>query len=817
MSGRAWRVRSLVSVVLVVSGSAAALPVAIDPGAYGGYYVAAGTWHHGPAVVELPVGPNALSVAFSALAIDVASDGTVTSQNPAAAAGGPGTLSFNTTPVQFEVGLYRGSFVLGAGYASNWLTGPQTVNLPPGLGYSLDLGVGGPAGTINVAGDGTVSATNTAGFAVSGATIHFNTVPVQFDVGLYRGYFVLGGGYASNWLLGAQSIDLVPGAQYYLNIGYSGGAGSFAIASDGSVSVAGIPALSAAGTTLHFNTTPVQFNVGLFRGAFQLPYAARLTSGSQVLDLPPGLRYGLGIGGYGVAGYLDVAADGSVTSTNPAAVQTSGSSVSFRTTGVSISPASPTALYTVSYVLGWVVGAQTLALVPGVEYQLSTQSPAAAAVFAVGEPCSITPAPLVVGTQSINISCASMPTAVAGADQNVPENSVVALDGSASTGDALSWQWTQIAGPAVSLANAQASTATFTAPSLAGGFGSQVLTFSLTVSNALGSSTSNLNVTVSNVNHAPVAHATAPALVSEGSAVLLDGTATWDPDGDPLTYLWEQTAGPPVVASATTPTLSFNAPLLTGGQGGAVTLQFRLTASDGALSSTDLVSVQVEQVNHAPVAVAGAGRTVTAGAQVTLDGRGSTDPDGDLLLSQWSQVSGPAVALTGATTAQPSFTPTAAGAYVFSLVVSDGLLSSAPSLVTIAVTQPNLPPDCSHAVASPAVLWPPNHKLIPVQVVGVTDPVHSPVSIAITGVLQDEATGELDRDDTNRDAVIRGSTVLLRAEREERGDGRVYVISFRATDGLGNVCTGTVTSTVPKSLKPHQESRDSGERHDSTH
>lgn len=39
--------------------------------------------------------------------------------------------------------------------------------------------------------------------------------------------------------------------------------------------------------------------------------------------------------------------------------------------------------------------------------------------------------------------------------------------------------------------------------------------------------------------------------------------------------------------------------------------------------------------------------------------------------------------------------------------------------------------------------------------------------------------------------------MLLRAERAGGGNGRVYRISFRADDGLGGFCTGTVTVTAP--------------------
>src|SRR3990172_7434580 len=51
----------------------------------------------------------------------------------------------------------------------------------------------------------------------------------------------------------------------------------------------------------------------------------------------------------------------------------------------------------------------------------------------------------------------------------------------------------------------------------------------------------------------------------------------------------------------------------------------------------------------------------------------------------------------------------------------------------------NLPPVCSGAAASEAVLWPPNHRYRTITIRGVTDPDGDPVTITVTGITQDEA------------------------------------------------------------------------------
>jgi hypothetical protein len=121
--------------------------------------------------------------------------------------------------------------------------------------------------------------------------------------------------------------------------------------------------------------------------------------------------------------------------------------------------------------------------------------------------------------------------------------------------------------------------------------------------------------------------------------------------------------------------------------------------------------------------------------------------------------------------------------------------------VTILVQDVNDPPNSSHARANPDRLWPPNHKMVPVEIAGVTDPENNNVVITITKVTQDEPANGLGDGDTSPDAVIQGDKVLLRAERAGTGNGRVYQITFRADDGDGGTCTGSVSVCVPQSYK----------------
>ena len=293
------------------------------------------------------------------------------------------------------------------------------------------------------------------------------------------------------------------------------------------------------------------------------------------------------------------------------------------------------------------------------------------------------------------------PTANAGAAQTVQSGALVTLNGTASTDPtslALGFAWTQTAGPVVTLNSAAAANPAFTAPIVAAGAPNVTLTFSLSVTNTAGltsaPSTVTITVTPPAAKVAPVANAGAAQTVASGAVVQLNGTASTDPNVPalPLTYAWIQTGlgGLPAVtlSSATAATPTFKAPV--NATKVAAVLTFRLTVSNSVpLSASATVSITVSPAK-APTANAGPAQNVKTGTKVTLNGSLSSDPNGLPLTYAWKQVSGPAVVLTGATTVSPTFTaPAKATSLGFSLTVSDGILTSTASVVTITVSSAN--------------------------------------------------------------------------------------------------------------------------------
>lgn len=91
-------------------------------------------------------------------------------------------------------------------------------------------------------------------------------------------------------------------------------------------------------------------------------------------------------------------------------------------------------------------------------------------------------------------------------------------------------------------------------------------------------------------NTPPVVDAGGDLTANAGDTVMLDGTATQDPDGDRMLFWWLQTGGTTVeLLNGFSSIASFAAPDTTE----TVTLTFRLTVIDGLVAVTQDVDVVV--------------------------------------------------------------------------------------------------------------------------------------------------------------------------------------------------------------------------------
>jgi len=208
------------------------------------------------------------------------------------------------------------------------------------------------------------------------------------------------------------------------------------------------------------------------------------------------------------------------------------------------------------------------------------------------------------------------------------------------------------------------------------------------------------------------------------------------------------------------------------------------SAKDQAEATTTVVP------NRNPIANAGPDQvqecTGMAGAQVMLNGLGSSDPDADLLTYTWTGPFGTASGPTPNVTLPP-------GTHTITLTVDDGRGGNDSDTVEVVVVD-TTPPTVTAISASPAFLWPPNHTMRDVSVEYTATDVCSAVTCAlsVTSNEPDNGTGD---GDTAPDWIIGDDHHLkLRAERAGTGPGRTYKTSLTCSDASANVA---LPATLP--------------------
>src|SRR5262249_36989565 len=176
-------------------------------------------------------------------------------------------------------------------------------------------------------------------------------------------------------------------------------------------------------------------------------------------------------------------------------------------------------------------------------------------------------------------------------------------------------------------------------------------------------------------------------------------------------------------------------------------------------------------VNEPPTASAAATpRTVECtspdATDVTLDGSASSDPDNNIALFAWrrdsrtgADVGGdPIVHLT-----QPlGFTQP----YVLAVVDTAGQASTHTTAVTLLDTPAPTAPPIPSVSASPATLWPPNHKMVPVTVTAAASDACGAATCSIASITSNESVNGQGDGNTAADwEITRPLTATVRAER----------------------------------------------------
>ena len=429
---------------------------------------------------------------------------------------------------------------------------------------------------------------------------------------------------------------------------------------------------------------------------------------------------------------------------------------------------------------------------------------------------------------SIAIIYNNPPKAHAGDSQEVNENQLVSLDGSASSDledDSLDYLWQQVdsSSYSVDLDNANIARPTFTTPEVAA---DTELTFQLTVTDSLGKS-SDANVSIAIIyNSPPQADAGENQQVNENQLVYLDGSGSKDDQGseddpdskdgqddkdDPdskdsqdskddqdskdssLDFFWQQvdSSGYSITLSETQiaqPT--FTTPFVTAD----TDLIFQLTVTDSLGKSSD-ANVTIKVVyNSPPSADAGKNQSVIENGSVALDGSASSDSENKTsdLDYLWQQVdsSGYSVSLTNPKTAQPSFTTpfvTADTDLIFQLTVTDILGKSSDANTTISVVY-NAPPS-AHAGSDQKV----NE--------GATVELDASASKDSDGSIKSYLWQQVDSSDYRVDLSATNIAQPSFTAPEVATDTEL-IFQLTVTDNLGKSSTATVTITVIYNAPP---------------
>ncbi|NNF16728.1 MAG: hypothetical protein HKN70_08265, partial [Gammaproteobacteria bacterium] len=278
------------------------------------------------------------------------------------------------------------------------------------------------------------------------------------------------------------------------------------------------------------------------------------------------------------------------------------------------------------------------------------------------------------------------PRADAGLARSVVVGEVVTLDASGSTdrdGDRLKFQWRlQVPpGSGALLSDAAALQPQFTVD-LLGDYIAELVVTDGKVESAVDT------VTISTGNVAPVAVIDPKGKAGVGETIVLDGSLSWDFNGDPLDYHWSLVTAPAgsraLMQASRTASPSFTADV-------AGDYLLELTVSDGRHHS-EPAQVWLNTEYSRLIADAGPDRRAYAGTRLVLNASPSLAKDRMSGSFQWSLLYAPETSraeLKRVNSATPVLDVDVPGQYLVQLLAHDGLQSSNADTLVITAIQPS--------------------------------------------------------------------------------------------------------------------------------
>lgn len=405
--------------------------VTIDPAAYSASWDIQGILPFGTGARAVALVPGTSYVAhvggggnFGSVWFSVASDATVTPitlamvPDSSSATGGAGRMTFKTTTIDIDPADFEGSWnverIVGFG------SGARAVTLVPGTNYVAHAGGVGNLGSVffAVAADGTVTPIALSGAPDNAAAfggahrLTFKTATVAVDPAAFTGSWNVERVGATG--TGPRALILVKGTNYAAHVGGVGNFGVVFFSVDGGGVVTPIDgswlptnAWATGGSrTLTFKNTTLTVDPAAYTGTWRLWAITPMLTGVQSITVVPGTTYLVHIGGVGNAGTvsLTVAANGNVTVDNGISGSALGSRVTLANETITIDPGSETLRWVLAG-YPYLIGKQTVTLIPSTSYVLGTAAAGPSVVFNVTHPCAVSPTSLVASGVSFSLTC----------------------------------------------------------------------------------------------------------------------------------------------------------------------------------------------------------------------------------------------------------------------------------------------------------------------------------------------------------------------------------------------------------------------------
>ena len=261
----------------------------------------------------------------------------------------------------------------------------------------------------------------------------------------------------------------------------------------------------------------------------------------------------------------------------------------------------------------------------------------------------------------------------------------------------------------------------------------------------------------------------ADTVVNAAEVVTLSAEVS-DPDGNEVSYLWQQISGENVdIENSDQPEAYFTAPIV----GAPTDLGFVVTVSDGYSASNSNVATITISDNLVPEVDAGADQSVSSGTTVELLGRVS-DSDGSVVDITWQQESGSIVSLSSTSTLATSFTAPSDNSseltLVFQLSATDDRGDSATDTVTVLVA----------ADQDPTIVYRVDvaeNSNGTIHVATTMDPEQESLTYSLSGTDADDFTI-----DSSSGAISFVSTPDYEAPTDADNDN-AYELTFEASDG----------------------------------